>query len=336
MFHRLEKIVITLQRLSSTQSDGTQSNEQTIDMINNCLSETIKVNTLTLKSLSLDNPPLTNIYYPVCKTIVSNLPSMVNLVAIRMSNITMSHDDTTTFCNFLEGTSHLKQIHLSFVDCECHNQHDVNLSKHQQLHYLDLRYTVTVCRVIDVDTASLEIFRFSELKDSCYEKIFDINKKSYKLEELVLYGYEFSQPHELYHANITERLVRVLPLLHNLSKLELHKCRFTDNIIQLPLEMKGLKDIKLFCVKMSLTTWQKFVDSLPSIPHTVDVSVEFCYITGDGEECNDDMLTHTSQGLKGGKENDAIQYVKDQNQLFPVKFDDGDFFHFSTKKLRYM
>ncbi|XP_060560098.1 uncharacterized protein LOC132720119 isoform X2 [Ruditapes philippinarum] len=241
IFYHLEKIAITLESLSSTQSDGTQSNEQMIDEINNCVSETIKVNTLTLKSLSLDNVIDTDIYYPVCKTVVSNLPSMVNLVAIRMSCITMSHDDTTTFCNFLEGTSHLEQIHLSYVDCECHNQHDVNLSKHQQLHYLDLNYTV---RVIDVDTTNLEIFRFSELKDSNYEKIFDIIKKSYKLKELVLYGDMFSKS-QLFHANITERLVRVLPLLHNLSKLELGYCRFTDNIIQLPLEMKSLKDIKL-------------------------------------------------------------------------------------------
>ncbi|XP_060563142.1 uncharacterized protein LOC132722637 isoform X2 [Ruditapes philippinarum] len=331
MFHRLEKIVIKLESLSSTQSDGTQSNEQsneqTIDEINNCVSETIKVNTLTLKSLSLDNVINTDIYYPVCKTVVSNLPSMVNLVAISMSFIAMSHDDTTTFCNFLEGTSHLEQIHLCKVDCQCHNQHDVNLSKHQQLHYLDLKYTV---RVIDVDATNLEIFGFGGLKDRNYEKIFDIIKKSYKLKELLLHGDEFSKSH-FYHANITERLVSVLPLLHNLSKLQLLYCMITDNIIQLPLEMKGLKDIKLVSVIMSLTTWQKFVDSLPSVPHTVDVSVWFCYITGDGEECNDGMLTLILQRLEGGKRNDAIQYVKDHNQLFHIKRDDRIFLNFSTK-----
>ncbi|XP_060582946.1 uncharacterized protein LOC132739287 [Ruditapes philippinarum] len=326
MFHHLEKIVITLESLSSRQS-----NEQRIDEINNCVSETIKVNTLTLKSLSLQNNALfTDNYYPLGKTVVSNLPSMVNLVAIRMSCIKMSHDDTTTFCNFFEGTSHLEQIYLSYVYCECHNQHDVNLSKHQQLHYLDLNYTV---RVIDVDTTNLEIFKFSLLKDSSYEQIFDIIKKSYKLKELVLYDDESSKSH-LYHDNITQRLVSVLPLLHNLSKLKLQYCRFTDNIIQLPLEMKSLKDIKLVTVIMSLTTWQKFVDSLPRIPHTVDVSLNRCYIKGDGEECNDDMFTLIIQGLKGGKGNDAIQHVKNQHQLFHVhvKSDDVLFFNFSTKR----
>jgi hypothetical protein len=213
------------------------------------------------------------------------------------------------------------------VKCKCRKQHDVNLSKHQQLQYLDLKYTVSV---IDADTTNLEIFTFIELNNSDYEKIFDIITKSYKLKELKLYG-DFKNKSQLYHTNITKRLVRVLPLLHNLSKLELEYCRLTDNIIQLPLEMKSLKNIELKFVTMSLTTWQTFVDSLPAIPHTVDVIVRYCDITGDGKEINVDMLSLTSQGgLIGGKGNDAVQYVKDQ--LFHVKRVDGYCFEFSTKK----
>ncbi|XP_060583436.1 uncharacterized protein LOC132739691 [Ruditapes philippinarum] len=100
----------------------------------------------------------------------------------------------------------------------------------------------------------------------------------------------------------------------------------------LPLEMKSLKNIELWYVTMSLTTWQKLVDSLPSIPHTVDVNVKGCYITGDGEEFNDDLFTLTLQGLRGQKGNDAIQYVKDKVQLFHVKYDSVYTFEFSTKK----
>ncbi|XP_060587863.1 uncharacterized protein LOC132743363 [Ruditapes philippinarum] len=349
MFHHLEKIAITYEsefqrllrtlnlsiadpmsrRLSSTQGDSTQSDEQRIYEINSCVAETIKVNTPTLKSLSLNCVSYTDKYYPVCTTVVSYLPSMINLVAISMYDITMSHDDTTTFCNFLEGTSHLEQIHLNDVKCECENQHDVNLSKHQQLQYLYLFNTVSV---INADTTNLEISIFNKLKNSNYEKIFDIIRKSNKLKELALYG-EINNKSQLYHTNIRKRLVTVLPLLHNLSKLELWQCRLTDNIIQLPLEIKSLKNIKLVYVIMSLTTWQKFVDSLPHIPHTVDVIVKDCYITGDGEEFNDDWLTLPSQGgLRGGKGNDAKQYVKDQDQLFHVKCYSVIVFEFSTKK----
>ncbi|XP_060580016.1 uncharacterized protein LOC132736818 [Ruditapes philippinarum] len=312
----------------STQSDtsSTQSNEQLIDEIHNCICETIKVNTLTLKSLSL-HVSYNDKYYPVCKTVVSNLPSMINLVAIRMSGITMSHGDTTTFYNFLERTSHLEQIHLVNVECECENQHDVNLSKHQQLQYLHLVYTVSV---IDVDTTNLEILSLYYLKNSNYGKIFDSIRKSYKLKELELHGDIYNKS-QLYHNNITNRLVTVLPLLHNLRKLVLWGCSLTDNIIQSPLEMKSLKNITLGEVKMSLTTWRKFVDSLPHVPHTVDVSVRGCDITEDGKEFTDGMFTF--QGLRGEKGNDAKLYVKDQDELFHVKCDGYYEFGFSTKKL---
>ncbi|XP_060595328.1 uncharacterized protein LOC132749530 isoform X2 [Ruditapes philippinarum] len=189
MFRRLEKIAVTYGPTShGSQSDRTQSNEQRIDEVNNCISETIKVNTSTIKYLTLNDVFNTGKYYPIYKTVVSYLSSMINLVAISMSRITMSHDYTSTFCNFLEGTSHLEQIHLESVKCECENQHDVNLSKHQQLQYLYLYDTVSV---IDADTTNLEIFRFSKLKDSYYEKIFDIIRKSNKLKELKLYGEYF-------------------------------------------------------------------------------------------------------------------------------------------------
>ncbi|XP_060605547.1 uncharacterized protein LOC132758048 [Ruditapes philippinarum] len=328
MFHHLEKIAIRyeteLQRLSP-------SNKQRIIEVNNCVSETIKVNTLTLKSLTLDGTNHTDKqYYPVFKTAVSYLPSMINLVAIRMSYITMSHDDTTTFCNFLERTSHLEQIHLDCVKCECMKQHDVNLSKHQKLQYLYLYDTVSV---IDADATNLEIFKFDKLKISNYDKIFDIIRKSNKLKNLKFYG-EYYNESQLYHTNITKRLVTVLPLLHNLSELDLQSCRLTDNIIQLPLEMNSLKHIGLVHVTMSLTTWRKFVDSLPMFPHTVDVGVCYGYITGDGEEFDDELdgSILSLQGLNGGKGNDAVQYVKDKDQLFHVKYDDDDWFVFSTKK----
>ncbi|XP_060593214.1 uncharacterized protein LOC132747738 [Ruditapes philippinarum] len=323
MFHHLEKIAISI--INESQSD-----EQMIDEIKNCVSGTLKVNTSTLKSLTLScNFNInTDKYYPVYNTVFSYLPSMINLVAIRMSIIRMSHDDTTTFCIFFERTSHLEQIHLFDVTCKCMKQHDVNLSKHQQLRYLNLYNTV---RVIDADTTNLEIFTFCNLKASNYEKIFAIIRKSDKLKKLELYG-EYGNKSQLYYTNITKRLVTVLPLLHNLSKLELWYCRLTDNIIQLPFEMKSLKNFKLNEVTMSLTTWQKFVDSLPHIPHTVDVSVRICYITGDGEEFIGYRFTVIyGGGLRGEKGNDAKQYVKDKDQLYHVKRD-AHWFEFSTKK----
>ncbi|XP_060590570.1 uncharacterized protein LOC132745639 [Ruditapes philippinarum] len=327
MFHHLERITIYYGYESqsfSTQSRSTKSNEQMIGEINQCVCETIKVNTLTLKSLSLDFHPTKKPYYPVFKTVFSNLPSMINLVAIRMRSITMSHYATTKFCNFLERTSHLKQIYFTDVKCKCKKQHDVNLSKFQQLQLL---YLYDAVSVIDADTTNLEKFVFMDLKDSNYEKILNIITKAYTLKELELFR-NYNNISPLNHTNITKRLVRALPLLHNLSKLRLDQCTLTDNIIQLPLEMKSLKYILLFIVTMSLTTWQKFVDSLPGIPHTVDVRVQPYFITAHGEEFN--ALSY--DGFRGGKGNYAKQYVKDKYQLFHVRLDDDHCCYFSTKK----
>ncbi|XP_060590261.1 uncharacterized protein LOC132745371 [Ruditapes philippinarum] len=112
----------------------------------------------------------------------------------------------------------------------------------------------------------------------------------------------------------------------------------TDSVLSIrsPLQMNSLKDIELYYVTMTLTTWQKFVDSLPSIPHTVNVKVLKCCITDDGEiELNDDEQDSPFIGSKG---NDAKQYVvKDQDKLFHIKPDDifvyfHSSFDFSTKK----
>ncbi|XP_060558063.1 uncharacterized protein LOC132718387 [Ruditapes philippinarum] len=326
MFHHLEKI--TIDYGYESQSRSTKSNEQMIGEIKKCVCETIKVNTLTLKSLTLKVYPNGKRYNPMYKKVVRNLPSMINLVAICMYYIRMSHDDTTTFCNFLERTCHLEQIYLHEFECKCKKLHDVNLSKFQQLQHLYLYKAVSV---IDADNTNLEQFVFINLKDSNYEKILNIITKAYKLKELQL-DRNYNNISPLNHTNITKKLVRALPLLHNLSKLRLDQCTLTDNIIQLPLEMKSLKCIVLDCVIMSLTTWQKFVDSLPGIPHTVDVNLWLCDITVHGEEFNDDRLTLRSQGLRGGKGNDANQYVKDKYQLFHVTLDTYRCFNFSTKK----
>jgi hypothetical protein len=247
---------------------------------------------------------------------------MNNLVAISMSDITMSHDDTSTFCLFLKSTSHLEQIYLNEFKCECRFRHNVDLSRHQKLQYLNLNVKLNV---IDAGTANLEIFCI--LKVINHAKIFDIIRKSKKLKQLELHA---DYLNELCETNITDSLICALPLLHNLSKLVLHKCMFTDNIIQFPSGMKSLKNIELARVIMSLTTWQEFVDSLPEISHSVDVSVMYFYIAGDGENLTKNMLTF--QNCKGGKGIDAKQYVKDRNQLFRIRRDKVVLFEFSTKK----
>ncbi|XP_060570211.1 uncharacterized protein LOC132728569 [Ruditapes philippinarum] len=321
-FQRLHRIDIKYdQGLSSTQS-----NKQVNDKVNDSVAGTIKVNASTLKSLSLDGNFLSERMKPVCKTTISCLPSVTNLVALRMRYITMSHIDTIAFCNFLAGNSHLEEIHLEKIKCECSEHHDVDLSKHKQLRYLHVAAGIDVTYA---NTTSLEVFRFETLDNGNHEKVFDIIRKSNKLKELML-SVGVSNNSQLYSPNVTGRLASVLSLLHNLSKLELSRFNLTDNLIKFPFEMKSLKHIELFMVKMSLTTWRKFVDRLPDIPHTVNVIVSYCCITSEGEECNIDMSTLEPKEFRGGRESDAMQHVKDKGQSFVVKNDDLNLFLFST------
>jgi hypothetical protein len=323
-FQRLHRIDIKYdQGLLSTQS-----NKQVNDKVNDSVAGTIKVNASTLKSLSLDGNFLSEGMKPVCKATLSCLPSVTNLVALRMRYITMSHEDTSTFCNFLARNSNLEEIHLDKIKCECRKHHDVDLSKHRKLRYLHLANGVDVTYA---NTTILEVFRFETLDNGNHEKVFDIIRKSNKLKELILIV-NVSNSSQLYSPNITEKLASVLPLLHNLSKLELCRFYLTDNLIKLPFEMKRLKHIEMFMVKMSLATWRRFVDSLPGIPHTVNVIVSYCCITSEGEECNIDMSTPVPKEFRGGKESDAIQYVKDKGQSFIVTNDDLNLFLFSSNK----
>ena len=124
-FKHLERISIKYAFVGSSSAEK----------VNNSVAETIQVNASTLKSLSLDDDTSNNnnLLY---KKVVGILPSMNNLVAIEMRGIEMSHDNTTRLFEFLEGTSHLEQVDID-IECECWKQHDVDLSKHHQLQYLD-------------------------------------------------------------------------------------------------------------------------------------------------------------------------------------------------------
>ncbi|XP_060591123.1 uncharacterized protein LOC132746071 [Ruditapes philippinarum] len=323
-FQHLEKIHVSFAYSSTGLSSKQHVMDASMSVVN-----TIRANISTLKSLSLEGNPKNKILYPMYTVVVGNLHNMTNLVAIKMTNITISHDNTTKLCSFLQRNNHLQQICLHIVNCECRNQHDLELSKHQHLQCLFLTGNVSVT---DADGTALELLRFEILKNSAFEKIFDFIRKSHRLKELYLSSDSLHYCRS-YHTNITTNLISALQMLHNLSKLELHDCRLTGNIIKLPLAMECLKQIDLKGVCMSLTTWKQFVDNLPCIPHTVYVSILSCCITGDGEEFNYDCLTLVSSGFRGQKRSDAIQYVKDREHLFYVYYNVLNF-SFATKRVQ--
>ncbi|XP_045216963.2 uncharacterized protein LOC123566709 [Mercenaria mercenaria] len=320
----------------------------------------IEHNTSTLNSLFICFKENDNLK-PMYKTIVCSLPDMSHLVALHVESFSMPHEDLTSLCSFLSGSSHLEQISIFDIRCEtstdsmlstddelssdsecsldiefniaseCRTQHVVDLSKHQQLQYL--RHDDNVM-VTGFNTSNLDIFIYKSLNSTHFLKVFDILSTTKKLTKLELWYDNFnisthivgSDKNPSYHT-VTDKLITLLPLLYQLRDLRLEELRLTDNIIKCPNEMKSMKIIDLGGVRMSLTTWRQFVDSLLLMPLPVEVRAWNMCITWDGEEYHPE--------LDQGKEGDGVaawQYVREQKALFNMKYEKSNSIYFSTKK----
>ncbi|XP_053405568.1 uncharacterized protein LOC128558985 isoform X1 [Mercenaria mercenaria] len=307
---------------------------RTFDEINNenikSICDAIEGNTSSLKALSVYCSFDSNLKH-ICRTIVRRLPDMSHLVALKMDT-RMPHKDVISLCTFLSGSSHLEQI---AIDIRCEpgtymfhpHRHEVDLFKHQQLQYLQLNEYVTVTRV---NTLNLEIFECLSLESTNCVKVFNNLSTANKLTELHLHNDRNCTYRDPPYHTVTDKLITLLPLLHQLRELTLRHFTFTDNIMKFPSEMKSMEVIALSGVKMSLIIWRQFVDSLPLIPLPVKVKTRRMYIPRDGEECNPD----TTLSIRGGEGEEAAarQYVREQEALFNVEYEMDDSFEFSTRQ----
>ncbi|XP_045156245.2 uncharacterized protein LOC128545985 [Mercenaria mercenaria] len=262
----------------------------------------------------------------IFRTIVRRLPEMSRLVTLQIKYypVSVSLKDFISLCTFLSGSSQLEQIVIDDADCGFigFGQHEVDLSKHHKLQCLKYGTHFTV---ICVNTSNLEIFKCSLESTKCV-KVFDNLSTAYNLTELDLTcGYHFDFDNILSWHTVTDILITLLPLLNQLRKLTLSKFTFTDNIMKRPSEMKNMKFIELCRVTMSLTTWRRFVDSLPIIPIPVKVRASLRSITRDGEEYK------PGRG-EGEEEAAACKYVREQEKLFIVEREENDSISFSTRK----
>ncbi|XP_053405474.1 uncharacterized protein LOC123522912 isoform X2 [Mercenaria mercenaria] len=280
--------------------------------------EAIKVNASSLKSLSV------NCKHPIYETIIGLLPNMRHLVAFEIETFTVPHTDFNSLCTFLSGSCNLEQISIG-VNCECKKHHEVDLSKHKKLQYL--KYDKSVVGTC-TDSSNLETLICTSSTNKGCEKVFDILSTSHNLTKLVLL---FDRPGIFSPDSLTKKLIKLLKELQQLRELFLRAFIFTDNIFECPSELKSMEIIRLTGAKMSLTTWRKFVDSLPEMPRPVKVDTWKVCITRDGEESNS-KINYWNKN-RGGEETAAIKYVREQEKLFNVEYEDGQLlFRFSTKK----
>ncbi|XP_053375631.1 uncharacterized protein LOC128547317 [Mercenaria mercenaria] len=278
----------------------------------------VEGNTSTLKALTLDCGYNGNLK-PVCEKVVRHLLDMNHLVALKIERVAVTHEDFTSLCTFLSGTSYLKEITIQDAKCERSDRHEVDLSKHQQLQCLEYSKFIIVTRV---NNPNLEIFEFRSLNSTNCVKVYDILSSAYKLRRLVLFCDKYNDS-----THITDRLITLLPSLYRLHEFILEGFPLTNNIMKCPAEMKSMKSISLGDVRMGLATWRQFVDSLLLMPLTVKVRAWRMCITRDGIDFG------TPEG-GGGETTAAWQYVREQEALSiaAVEYVDTCTISFSTKK----
>ncbi|XP_045156272.2 uncharacterized protein LOC123522858 [Mercenaria mercenaria] len=322
---RVWKYLKKCRRLEAMHIDFSRSSEIDIEGIN-YICNAIEGNTSTLKALYVVGMKR------ICRTVVRRLPDMNHLVALQIENLKITHEDLISLCTFLSDNSRLEQISICDTRCtgcefQCWDQHEVDLSEHQQLQYLKYDNSVTVTCV---NVSKLEIFNCLSLKSTDFVKVFDILRTANKLTELYLmYDIIGSDKHRSYHT-VTNKLITLLPLLLQLRELTLWDFTLTDNIMKFPSELKSMKNIYFHGVKMSLTAWRQFIDSVPQMPLPVTVVTRNMCITRDGEEYEPRILWRVGGGVQAA----ARQYVRDQKVLFNVGYEHKDFnsIEFSTKK----
>ncbi|XP_053389698.1 uncharacterized protein LOC128552680 [Mercenaria mercenaria] len=286
------------------------------DRINNEIKKILDKNVFTLETVSFletDKKIITHL--------VPILPKMQQLTSLQMKGtdpVSIPHDVCLSLCTYLNQNTSLK--HLAFnIYCENRDNHMIDLSKHKQLQHVDFRFSSF--RTVSCNTDNLETCKLSIESGDMMKQVCNSLYKADKLKYLELYDY-FSI---CSYKTITERLIRLLPSLVSLNTLTLLNFTFTYNVIARPCDMKNLKEITLKYVKMSMTTWCKFIDSLPALPQVAKVKTFHMDII-DGTIFEYRICDEKQKAA-------AHQYVREKTNLFRVTRDDTKYFHFTTKKV---
>ncbi|XP_053383171.1 uncharacterized protein LOC123541325 [Mercenaria mercenaria] len=282
------------------------------DDINYDIYEIFDVNASKLKAVSLSFK-FENKYDAISRTIIRRLPDTEQLIALNMEGVNLTHTNCDVLCTFISGTSRLEQISLKIM-CECKKQHELDVSQHKKLKYLNFDNQVLVK---SANASNLERFKFSDLNRSNFMTIFGILKRSNNLRELEM-GLA-SGPLE--SESITSDLVTLLQSLRQLFQLKLRNFAFVSSIFNSSSEMVNLEHIYLYDVRISEVAWRVFVDTLCNITHPVNVNAWCLCITHDEKGCSSSEVDR--------KYTAGLQYVREKGECFNVAEESNESFIFS-------
>ncbi|XP_053389907.1 uncharacterized protein LOC128552861 [Mercenaria mercenaria] len=287
------------------------------------VAQILETNVSTLETISLLNIDKRMILF-----LVLIIPKMRRLTTLQLnSSANVSQDVCLSLCTMLNQTASLQHISLG-ITCEKNKQHQLDLSNHTHIQYVDFMFCTFYmgsCNTDNLETCKLDIISGAMMNQACTTLY-----KACKLKHLEPNGAVSLMFNYIECRIITESLIRLLPSLISLSTLTLWDFYFTDNIIACPSDMKNLKEITLISVAMSMKTWYKFIDCLPELPQVVKVEISNMDIRGGTIYDKETILGYVMRDKS--QEADARAYVREKTNLFRVTSDSYLLFCFTAKK----
>ncbi|XP_053390466.1 uncharacterized protein LOC123543892, partial [Mercenaria mercenaria] len=254
------------------------------------------------------------------KPLIASIPNLNQLTSLRVHGINLPHDQCDILKSYLADQVLLQELSLD-VECEDKDDHEIDMSTHNTLQYLEIGDGFTVKNVYTEHDMTVK-FKIKWADDSSINLLFRI-LESVKLKYVSLWGnrddFSISQ-------FVTHKLRSLFAMSNYLCAIELDSLEITDNILTLPFRLFSLKRIDLSVVTMTMETWREFIGSLHRIPNIVHVKALGLVIKNDETFM---LYVRTSECPKFEK---ARMYVRVRHK-FHVTRDDDYQFEFSTNKI---
>ncbi|XP_060597513.1 uncharacterized protein LOC132751368 [Ruditapes philippinarum] len=233
-----------------------------------------------LTCLSFKGNGATNMYFPtsmrsVTKLLISVLPNMNKLEAIKLENIRLTFPEKIKLSKWLSSAKYLRQISLRKISDNPDgtlfypDSHNIDLSQHRELQVLD--YDFNTIAMTEFSVQNLETCYFYLRSNFISESVCTVLKRSKKLKCLYLTGKWLY----LHKEKVTKIIQNLLSNLIDLKQLHLEKFCFSENILVDPMKMQNLREITLKEINMSAGSWNCLLESVLRLPQNVNVCIQY-------------------------------------------------------------
>ncbi|XP_053373924.1 uncharacterized protein LOC123532743 [Mercenaria mercenaria] len=260
--------------------------------------------------------------------LITSIPKLNRLTSLEVRGIRLLHEQCDILTSYLADEVRLQELSLD-IECAGKDDHEINMSMHDTLQYLEIGDGFTVTNVYTKHDMTIK-FKITRSNDLSITRLFRI-LESVNLKHVSLWGnrHDASVP-DL----VTHYLCSLLAKANYLCAIELDSLKITRNILTCPYKLINLKRIDLSLITMTMMSWEAFIDSLPKLPNAVHVKTL-------GLVIKDFVNMHLSRSMLYERKtvlpipSKAFDYVRNQDKLFHVTRDKDYLFEFLTHKYQH-